>query len=243
MRLSIFLLALLVISLSPIRSEKATRINKGAAVAKARVKAYPQLARDSNKKVRTLKGAYGWYVGQCTDNPVVTKSTTAAIVTSIGDIMAQTLEAYVAETAFVLKPMRLGTFFLSGLLFVGPFVHLWYDQMIKLGRWMEKEYGASKTKQVIAQLFVDQTIGVALFFPAYFYVYEYLEAFVNWRPPSLSRAHTKCIEEIGKVVLMQYRVYPLSNAINFAFVPEELRVLYSNTIGAFWNIYLCSIIA
>jgi protein Mpv17 len=243
MRLCIFLLALLAISLSPVRSEKATRINKGAAVAKAEVKAYPQLARDSNKKVGSLERAYFLYLNQCTDNPFVTKSTTAAIVTSFGDIMAQKFEAYVGETDFVLKPMRLGTFFLSGLLFVGPFIHLWYGQLINLGRWMETKYGASKTKRVIAQLFVDQTIGVAFFFPAYFYVYEYLEAFVNWRPPSLSRAHTKCIKEMGKVILMQYRVYPLCNAINFAFVPEQLRVLYSNTVSAFWNIYLCTIIA
>ena len=48
-----------------------------------------------------------------------------------------------------------------------------------------------KTASVIAQLLVDQTIGVLLFFPTYFYVFEYMEVLLSLRMPSIARAHTK----------------------------------------------------
>jgi protein Mpv17 len=119
----------------------------------------------------------------------LTKSVTAALVNAIGDILSQVIEAHVTKSVLVLNWQRLGTFFLCGGLYVGPFVHLWYEQLWKLGRWMERRYGCSKAIQTFAQLIMDQTLGVALFFPSYFYIYEYLDALVALRrkspPPSI----------------------------------------------------------
>lgn len=242
-----FLFALFAIALSPVHSANVARYSKGKAGAnniqsKTLVKAKPKVTTQETQVV-SVKAAYNWYLRQCTDNPVVTKSTTAAIVASIGDSFSQRLEAYVAEKYFILNPARLGTFFLCGLLYVGPFCHTWYDLLIKFGRWTETKYGASRTKRVITELFVDQTLGVALFFPTFFYVHEFLGSLIRLRKPSLLSAHKKCLEQVSKVFLMQYRVFPLANFINFAFVPEQLRVLYCNIISVFWNIYLFTILA
>lgn len=135
------------------------------------------VVRMNDALVRMYKG----YVELCEKKPVLTKSVTAAFVNAIGDILSQVVAAYVTKSALQIKWNRLGAFFLCGLLYVGPFVHLWYEQLWKLGRWMERKYGSSKTWQTVAQLFMDQTVGVAIFFPSYFYVYEYLEALVVWR--------------------------------------------------------------
>ena len=186
---------------------------------------------------------YQWYLSSCADFPFVTKSTTCAIVCSIGDMIAQKLESYLGKEVFVVNLPRLGTFFLCGLLYVGPFVHVWYELLHELVGWMEKKYQTSKVQQIITQLCVDQTIGVAIFFPTYFYVFEYFEALLQWRTPSLKYAHQKCLEQISKVFLMQYRVFPLCNAINFSIIPKDLRVLFSNTVSLFWNIYLSTLIA
>jgi hypothetical protein len=191
----------------------------------------------------SISNGYTWYVRQCTEKPFVTKSITAAVISSLGDVMAQKLEAFSNKQDFVINPGRLASFFLCGLLYVGPFVHAWYEQLWKIGRWMEKEFGSSKPAQTIAALLADQTIGVFLFFPTYFYVYEFLEAAVSWRQPSFPNATAKCLEQIQMVFLMQYRIFPITNFISFAFVPEPLRVLWSNFISIFWNIYLCTMVA
>jgi hypothetical protein len=61
--------------------------------------------------------------------------------------------------------------------------------------------------------------------------------------PSIEHALSKCQQHAVPVILMQYRLFPIANLINFAFVPEPLRVLFSNTVSLFWNIYLCSVVA
>jgi hypothetical protein len=190
-----------------------------------------------------VKSFYNWYLLQCTVNPYVAKSVTAAVVASLGDIMGQNIEAYSGEKAFSFNGVRTTSFFLCGLCYVGPFLHVWYEQLWKFGRWLEKKYGTSKTAQSLIALAIDQTVGVSMFFPSYFFVYEYLESLVLWRKPSFSRAHSKCIEQIAKIFWMQYRIFPLANGLNFLFVPEQLRVLASNGVSVFWNAFMCSLIA
>ena len=41
-------------------------------------------------------------------------------------------------------------------------------------------------------------------------------------------------------MLMNWRIWPLANAINFALVPPPLRVLFSNVISVGWNAFLSS---
>jgi protein Mpv17 len=197
---------------------------------------------ETKKKPGVMKRGYDWYLYKCIHNPIATKSITAAVIASTGDLIAQKLEAHLAKTSFELNRIRITTFFLCGLTYVGPFIHKYYDLLANLGARLQKKYDLTNLQQTLAQLFVDQTLGVAIFFPLYFYAYEYLESFVRWTPPSLQRANTKMLAQIKDVVLMQYRVYPLANGINFGLVPRELRVLFSNAVSVFWNIYLCSIL-
>lgn len=61
--------------------------------------------------------------------------------------------------------------------------------------------------------------------------------------PSFSLATQKLMENLGSVFLMQYKVWPVVNFVNFKFVPERLRVLTSNVLSVFWNAYLCTRLA
>jgi hypothetical protein len=247
------LLLILSALFSSIHAKTTSPLKKKVSVAavpkipKVPVNVNPKIVQErqvrSSAKVGSLAKFYNWYLGQCTDNPIVTKSTTCAVVCSIGDILAQKLESNLAEQAFSLDLSRMSSFLLCGLVFVGPFVHIWYDVLMKMAKGLETKFGITKFKQVTAQVLLDQTVGVAFFFPLYFFVFEYMESLVNWRTPSLSNAGQKCSEQIRKVVLMQYRVFPVCNIINFGFVPPALRVLFSNSVSLFWNIYLCTILA
>lgn len=124
---------------------------------------------------------YTKYLRAIDQRPLLTKGLTAAVVNVLGDILAQYLQASSSGVKLCLNWARLQTFFLCGWIYIGPYVHTWYEQLWKLGKWMETRWGSPKQVQTIAQILVDQTLGVALFFSTYFYVYEVMDALVNRR--------------------------------------------------------------
>ncbi len=191
----------------------------------------------------SFKTIADWYLQKCSESPLITKSISAAIINLFGDVLAQNYEALLAGRYFFLQWKRMITFFFCGLFYVGPFVHYWYDALFHLGHWLERQHKVSKMKIVLAQVMTDQTLGVALYFPSYFYMFEILESIVLGRAPSFQRATRKCLGQLNEVLLMQYRIFPITNAFNLAYIPPELRVLFSNTVSIFWNMYLCTLLA
>lgn len=188
--------------------------------------------------------SYSAYIKQIRERPLRTQSLTAAFISLVGDVLSQILESKmgVGGAPFALNFTRLGAFTVAGAIFTGVFVHVFYERLWEMGRWQERR-GIPKVLQILSQNIVDQTIGVALFFPAYFYVYEYAEALVGLRAPSIAAATAKMQSEMISVLVAQYRVWPLANLINFWLIPEHLRVAVSNIIAVFWNAYLCAKVA
>ena len=43
---------------------------------------------------------------------------------------------------------------------------------------------------------------------------------------------------IWATLLVCWKLWPVANLLNFAFVPANLRVLFMNFVGLGWNIYL-----
>ena len=131
--------------------------------------------------VASLKKLYTSYLRAIELRPLLTKGLTAGVVNFLGDILAQYLQASAAGVTFLPNWVRLQGFFLCGLLYTGPYVHTWYEQLWKVGKWMEEMFDSPKRTQTMAQLILDQTIGVAIFFSTYFYVYEIIDALVSLR--------------------------------------------------------------
>jgi len=137
--------------------------------------------------------AYTRYLSLCELQPVVTKSLTAGLLAVVGDAVSQSLFLPSAPAKF--DWIRCRTFFFVAVLFEGPWIHHWYNGLWKLGRWVQAvaAHGPADTTTrniivnqqqrvaVLAQVVVDQTVGVALFFPAYFVVYECVHAVVSGR--------------------------------------------------------------
>lgn len=190
-------------------------------------------------KASKLKAVYEWYMDACTNRPFLAKGFTSATIAALGDIIAQNIEA---STAF--SPKRVATFFFCNLLFTGPFIHMWYTFLNKVGDKMTERFGnVSKLKMTVTQVFLDQTLGTFVFFPLYIYVYDMFDSVIRLnRLPSLAAATEKCRKHVWGIILTQYRVFPISNMINFGLVPYELRVLFTSTVSLFWNIYLCSVV-
>jgi len=198
----------------------------------------------------------------CKKKPLITKSVTAAVVTALGNVLSQVIKGAVSKNhaaavavatgiptgnaagalastaAITINYGQVAAFTLTGLIYVGPFYHYWYEQLWKIGTWLDAKFGASPSQQVFAQIAVDQTLGIAVFFPLYFFVFEISDAFLSWRAPLLRAAKTRCAETLSTLVVANWRIWPIVNFVNFRSVPPSLRCLVMNGMSVLWNILL-----
>jgi hypothetical protein len=133
--------------------------------------------------VSFICACYLRYLDLCRRRPFLTSSITAGILASSGDVLSQSIQAgyFLTSTtgASSFNWIRWRTFLFTGLLFEGPWVCFWYEGLWKMGRWMERKFQSGSRLQVLAQTVIDQTFGVAIFFPMYFVVYEVIGASVS----------------------------------------------------------------
>lgn len=145
----------------------------------------PELPSRRRIKARLLQ-VYQRYLYWCETRPFLTKATTAACIMGLGDAMAQHLQASLTHTPLVkLDWVRLGAFMLTDFFYKGPYLHVWYTGLARMGKWMERKFAATQSQQVWAKLLVDQGIGASIFFVMYFYAFELFEA--------LTMMRSKCI--------------------------------------------------
>ena len=204
---------------------------------------------------KRLKGscsnACSAYMSWLEQKPLSANAISAGVIALLGDIMAQMIEARVGTFTSIggnkLNVLRMASFAASGMVFVGPYLHIFYGYLWTLGSHLQKRYNTSRKQQVLLQVFLDQTIGIILFYPVYYYVYEYCEAILGLQAlgPVLQRATTKMMAggNLLSVFLANWLVWIPSQLCTFAFVPEKLRVIVSNIVSVFWNCYLCSKVA
>lgn len=126
----------------------------------------------------------------CELRPFPTKSITAGIVAGLGAILCQWIPALSLASptthSLAVDWHKVRSFALTGLVFEGPYMHLWFEQLFWLGRYLESKHGVSSRISTGFQIAVDQTIGVAFFFPAYFFVYECCQSLILLRGESVS---------------------------------------------------------
>lgn len=142
----------------------------------------PQYNRRTVKK--RMKQLCQKYVALNERRPLATKGVSAAIVQGMGDILSQYLTT-IATTAttgpqpFQWNMLRTLTFMFVGLCYKGPVLHVWYKALAKVAQWTKVRRGFSETQQSLTALTVDQTIGVAIFYPLYYVAYEIFSSVVS----------------------------------------------------------------
>ena len=92
----------------------------------------------------------------------------------------------------------------------------------------------------LALVGIDQTVGVVSFLLSYFYVFEFIDAFVHGRAPVMATATAKITGSLSSILMTNWMVWPLVNFISFSYVPPKLRVLVNNLVGVLWNAFLCA---
>ena len=186
---------------------------------------------------------YNKYSDLMDRRPVFTQCVTTSTFSLISDIISQTIEARTIGIPLSLDVIRFASFAIVGFIFDGPFFHFWYDLMWKFDDYLQTQQGFSKFSGTSAQVFVDQIIGSLIYFPIYFYVYDIIEAFISGKLPCLSLTGHKVRKELFAVIFVSYLVFPLSNFLNFYFIPKQFRIMFLNIVDLFFSAYQCSKVA
>ena len=117
----------------------------------------------------SMLGRYSQFVDE---KPLLAKSMTAGIVTALANIFSQIVVASQAQSALIVSWSRVVVYMLTGMCFIGPYLHFWYgflDRVLVLPK-------QKPTTRLAIKVVVDQLVGVCIFYPPYFMFMEIAEA-------------------------------------------------------------------
>ena len=217
------------------------------------------LSSVSKRLKSSCSGACASYMNWLDQKPLTANAISAGIIAAMGDTLAQLIECRVGTATSTsttcsiggivsrLNILRTVSFAASGIFFVGPYLHIFYVYLWSLGSHLQRRYNTSRRQQVFVQVLLDQTIGIILFYPLYYYVYEYCEAIFGLQAlgPVVERATSKMMQNgnLMAVFLANWALWIPAQICTFWFVPERLRVFVSNIVSVLWNCFLCTKVA
>lgn len=169
----------------------------------------------------TLIGVRDSYIHILDRYPLLTKSATAGVVAGCGDVICQI--AFIDTFDFE----RFCRYSIIGGFLVGPTLHYWFRI---LGRLV---LGNNLTA-VVYRVAIDQL----LFAPVFISVILSSILVLEGRPEKIPE---KLRQDWLDIVCTNYAVWVPTQFINFSRIPPRFQVLFSNSVGLFWNIYLSKV--
>jgi hypothetical protein len=168
-------------------------------------------------------------------SPILTKSITAGIIAFAADIICQ--KYYPSNPADAKRPFRQRvdwrrTFnftVLSGVVYP-PICHYWYAFL------STRIVGPTPALAVAKRVALDQILFAPLSIAFFFTAIMFLEG-------NLPKVGTKLSHDWIPTLLNNFYVWIPSQIINFSVIPPPFRVLWANSIGFFWSIYISSVSA
>lgn len=110
-----------------------------------------------------------------------------------------------------------------------PAYHLTKQQEEKSSRTVQ-ETKTLNLRNTAVKFLVDQVISGTI------NTYIFIAAFAFFRGQNISQA---CIEEFWPMRKAALKVWPLVSLLSYTVIPPEKRILFANTIGVLWGVFLC----
>lgn len=187
----------------------------------------------SSKNTSPNSNASLWerYNHQLVTNPIPTKCISAGLIAFVADIVCQTY--FPSDGKLKEKPpleridwQRNFNFTLLNAVGISLLTHYWYGYLST--RIVGDTFAAA-----LKRVFFDQTLFAPFLVGALFSSNMVLKGEADGIPDKLRN-------DLPSAMVHNYIVWIPAQLINFRFVPPQLRVLWANFIGFFWNIYLSS---
>ncbi|XP_073410904.1 peroxisomal membrane protein 2 [Dendrobates tinctorius] len=162
-------------------------------------------------------------------HPVLTKALTSAILSALGNLLAQSIERRrqgktSPKSVDLVAPLRFATY---GFFFTGPLSHYFY---LFLEQWVP----SSLPLAGLRRLLLDRLIIGPAFLLLFFIVMNFLEG------KDLKSLNQKLKDSYWSALKMNWKVWTPFQYINVNYVPVQFRVLFANVVAFFWFTYLAS---
>ena len=160
-------------------------------------------------------------------HPIKSKMATTILVGFLGDFVAQRLE--ISRSSDPSKQMIWKRAIAAGAfgIFAGPLLHGWFAFLSRLGAGLGK-------RGIVLKVLLDQAIFAWIFNGGYLMGTKWvLEG-------KFSTAVRAVKTSLPKIMMMNWRIWPAMQFINFFFIPTGLQVLWANAFGFIWVIVLSS---
>lgn len=126
---------------------------------------------------------------------------------------------------------------LFGLVFAAPVLNVWYTNFMpkcanKIFSYNKLTPYATTNKKMLCGLFLDQTIFASYFLVCFFMIMDYTDT------KNVKKAWENLQENFWPTMIVNWKIWPAAQLINFTIIPLHYRLLFANSVGLFWNCYL-----
>ncbi|KAM8885272.1 peroxisomal membrane protein 2 isoform 1-T2 [Spinachia spinachia] len=164
--------------------------------------------------------------------PILTKSVTSGILTALGNLLSQILEArkkaHNGALANQIDSAGAARYAIYGLVITGPVSHYFYQLM-------EVWLPSTDPLCIVKRLLLDRLVFAPGFLLIFYFVMNILEA-KGWKD-----FEKKMRGSYLTALKMNWKVWTPFQFININFVPVQFRVLFANVVALFWYAYLASV--
>jgi len=175
---------------------------------------------------------YGWrfYKHMLQYSPIPTKATTAAVLSFLGNVITQK----VFEKNPQMNYNRAVKFVVYASL-ITPISHYWYkllDSLFPKDKSRDSDENKIIDGTVLKKLALDELLYDPFCIVFFFSIIGLLER------QNLEQIKSKIVKDYWQTQKMSWKVWPVVQFVNFAVVPDNMRILFINLVGFFWGIFL-----
>lgn len=180
-----------------------------------------------NLDIAPLTEAWNAYNNALIQDPLITKSVTAAVILGAADLTGQTIENRNAPSVSI-DIGRAARFAFFGLVLQAPWNHYYYLFLDDVLPPTEDPFTSTTGIKVI----IDQFVQAPIFTVIIFVFLGLLEG------KTISDIQKQLNADYKDTMVANWKLWVPATMINLAFCPPMLRVLFLNCVFFFWSIFL-----
>jgi hypothetical protein len=192
---------------------------------------------------KTDSSWFAWYSRQLDERPIITKCTSAMVLSSTGNILAQYLKHHndqerakeeaaktgastvTSDKKFVIAYDQVGRFAFLNSLFVTPVLHHWYH-------FLNRSFPGTTMSRVLQRTFMDEFVFSPIYIPVF------LGGLWTLEGTSTEKVKTMLYNELPSILVAEWVLWVPTMALTFRFAPVKFQVLVINCVGVVWQTFL-----
>lgn len=177
--------------------------------------------------------AWSSYLTALEADPLLVKSITAGVILGAADLSGQAIQSATAEEGTAASEAgidiaRFARFAFFGFILQAPWNHFYYQFLDGALPPTEDPFTSTTGIKVV----IDQFVQAPVFTVLIFGFLGFLEG------KSLEQIKEQLDDDYTDTMLANWKLWVPATAVNIAFCPPILRVLFLNCVFFFWSIFL-----